>query len=347
MASIHSKESNITLPAPILRPHSYPTAPVLLVSPNTISTPALHLQMRSNISIESGNNPIYTVLSYNNADILYYNQLTLSLLNPSTTEETDERQSKVDLFFLLDALKNPVGELSHKDWHGIQFNLLKGNMGTSLSTSPPHFSFTWNKTSLYQWQVVTLSANDYMLQLYNKETKKLVSEFRETEITIESTMDGYNTNPFRMSQKEPLDDPFTTLIISTGLLIQSHVKMLLKSLGGGPDALQMLIDPSNTPIKYPTDTKYEDDDILGIHSYQYRGKHGLVESTRWSTPSFTSIKLDTSIWNCWWGYDFWWTWLPCCMPGGYCDRLCIKLNGQSTITSKRTLSKQGWTQQNY
>ncbi|KAI9366641.1 hypothetical protein BD770DRAFT_433103 [Pilaira anomala] len=165
-----------------------------------------------------------------------------------------------------------------------------------------------------------------------------------THISISSSTLEYNIKDSDSIEiMEIDDDPFTTLVLLSGLLVNNHIKTLLKSLGNSDDALQLIID---TPKKQQ-DQEEEYDDIASLSSTyprNYPGHQSLVDDrgSRWSSAeSFKSIELDPGLWHCWWGYKFWWSWLPCCMPGGCCDRGCIRLKRH------KSKSKQGWQQQHY
>ncbi|KAI9300858.1 hypothetical protein BJ944DRAFT_272351 [Cunninghamella echinulata] len=113
---------------------------------------------------------------------------------------------------------------------------------------------------------------------------------------------------------------------------------------------------NNIDIDHDDDDELEDleeHDQNRIHSayYQQDIDH------RWSSNgSMKSLELDPGMWRCWWGYGCWWNVVPCCMPGGWCDRLWLKVRGihhkqQSNHhrhhrhRSKVTRRMQGWQQQ--
>ncbi|CAO3595066.1 unnamed protein product [Absidia cylindrospora] len=95
-------------------------------------------------------------------------------------------------------------------------------------------------------------------------------------------------------------------------------------------------------------------DRKGIHQDQHHGG-GNNNNARWSSfssssssGSLRSLELDSGLWQCWWGYGCWWHWLPFCMPGGWCDRACIKIRRvprQHHHRSRVTRRMQGWQQQ--
>ncbi|OBZ81666.1 hypothetical protein A0J61_10285 [Choanephora cucurbitarum] len=155
----------------------------------------------------------------------------------------------------------------------------------------------------YHWQAQHFSC-------YHSESKALLAQLKDQSILF------YNNNPFRPHQ-------FTESLIA------------------------LIILSSQTLLNACRHNEKEEHDVASLSSvYHYPGHHSLVNPStiRWSTPqSFKSIELDPGIWRCWWGYGFWWSWFPCCMPGGCCDRACIHIRGGH----QTTLSRQGWQQQNY
>jgi hypothetical protein len=134
--------------------------------------------------------------------------------------------------------------------------------------------------------------------------------------------------------------PFTSLLILSGLLINDHVSSLLQSLGGGSDALRLIMDPefSRDGINESTITRPMEsiadpyisrgrhhpnirqhlDDASSISYTDGPDENGYHSSSRYSVKS---IELNPGCCRCYWGYGFWWTWCPLCVPGGWCERV--------------------------
>lgn len=320
-----SSSNDIAEPSPILIINNYPSAPTM-TSSNThinISSSTLEYNIKGSDNIE------IMEIELNNAIAYYYQEPPLNLLQPDLNEEEN-------VLLLLNQAKEPIWKLTNRDWHGM--TLIYQHLIIVLSTTPPQFRFTFNK-QFYHWQVVKETINHYTLKCYVTDTKQLIAQFDRNKLLLNSIY----TNPFKQSES---DDPFTTLVLLSGLLVNNHIKTLLKSLGNSDDALQLIID---TPKKLQQEQEQEEeyDDIASLSSTyprNYPGHQSLVDDrgSRWSSAeSFKSIELDPGLWHCWWGYKFWWSWLPCCMPGGCCDRGCIRLKRH------KSKSKQGWQQQHY
>ncbi|EIE84686.1 hypothetical protein RO3G_09396 [Rhizopus delemar RA 99-880] len=146
------------------------------------------------------------------------------------------------------------------------------------------------------------------------------------------------------------DNPLVTFIILSGLIINDHVKNLLKSLGNDPEAIKTILyfnKSHNNQAEYNENDEDEDVGSLSYsyHQHHYPGHRSLVENEdRWSSAhSFKSIELNPGVWH-WW-HKVWWSCFPCCMPGGCCDRACIKLKGHNSRSNSRPLSRKGWQQQ--
>jgi hypothetical protein len=182
-------------------------------------------------------------------------------------------------------------------------------------------------------------------------------------------------NPFRL----PLDninnrrkiDSLDTFLLLSGLLLHDLIDSQLRALGGGLEAMVMMIERQQEALTeemhlfynkryqgYPQQqtgvadndgrrtipTRYfpnqtistgldEGDDFDDGASSLDRNEadhfpYGSNNRTRWSSSaSLKSLELDPGLWRCWWGYGCWWSWFPCCMPGGWCDRAWIKVRG--------------------
>jgi hypothetical protein len=321
-------------------PSNYPTAPTILPTTALPSSASLQLDIRENVLID---NHLCTTLSFSN-EIYYYFQYQQPQLQQQQSEQ--QKEGFKEQLLLLNKVRQPLWKLTNQDWHGITIQHLQ-QPAVVLSTTPPQFRFTCSQ-QMYHWQL-TATKTSYTLTCYQTDTKSVISELQQDQFEIYHHTT--NNNPFRII----IDDPLTTLIISTGLLVQQHINTLLKSLGGN---LQMIINWNTTSFD---DDDEDGDDITSLSStypkHHYPGHQSLVDSNhtdnRWSSSaqSFKSIELDPGVWHCWWGYNCWWSWFPCCMPGGLCDRACIRIKGHkrktSTTTTTRTLSKQGWQQQHY
>ncbi|KAG2231884.1 hypothetical protein BDF21DRAFT_497006 [Thamnidium elegans] len=320
-----SSSNDITPPSPILIVDSYPSAPTITSSKTHISICSSTLEY--NIK-ENDNSIEYTEIELDNTIIYYYQEPPLSSLQPELNEEQN-------VLLLYNQAKEPIWKLTNRDWHGM--TLIYHHLIIVLSTTPPQFRFTFNK-QFYHWQVVKESLHDYSLKCYVTDTKQLIAQFDKSKLLLNSIY----TNPFKQSED---DDPFTTLVLLSGLLVNNHIKALLKSLGNSHDALQLIIDPQRKQQQQIEDEEY--DEIASLSSAyprNYPGHQSLVDErgSRWSSAdSFKSIELDPGVWHCWWGYKFWWSWFPCCMPGGCCDRVCIRFKRH------KSKSKQGWQQQHY
>lgn len=338
-----SSSLDIAAPTPILIVEHYPSAPTMTSQTMSISSPTSKYSLKTSraaTEFNKDNNSEYIILSSQDIAMYYYQEPPL----------VQEQQALIAFY---NRQQKPIWQLTNRDWHGM--TLIYQHLIIVLSTTPPQFRFAFHK-QFYHWQVINENGSEYSLKCFETESKKLIGELDQHTFVLDMT----TTNPFRKSAILE-DDPFTTLVLLSGLLVNNHVKNLLKSLGGGTDALKMIIDPPAAINKEPNvfNTMYnneeEDDDIASLSSTyvkNYPGHQSLVDErgTRWSSAeSFKSIELDPGVWHCWWGYNFWWSWFPCCMPGGCCDRACIRLRGQKPKARRntRTLSKQGWQQQHY
>lgn len=366
--------ASITTPAPILRIDNnihYPIAPTMssshanttstisnLTTTTSITSPTLHYHIQTGEKEKKE----CIILTSNSKKQMYYYQ------EPSILQEAKEQKEEV-IFY--NQYQKPIWKLINRDWHGM--TLIYQQLTITLSTTPPpQFKFTFQH-KVYYWQA--FKQQPYILKCFEADTKKLIAQLSQTELLLDIlpivSVITEETNPFRKSSLQPTennttegvggDDPFITLVILSGLLVNHHIKILLKSLGGGPEALEMILGeapPSTVSPQEQQEEENEEDDITSLSSarqnHYYPGHQSLVEGnqhSRWSSSaqSFKSIELDPGVWHCWWGYKFWWNWFPCCMPGGCCDRICIRLKGTHSSKSSRTrtLSKQGWQQQHY
>ncbi|KAI8142530.1 hypothetical protein BJV82DRAFT_615209 [Fennellomyces sp. T-0311] len=264
--------------------------------------------------------------------------------------------------------KQALWSLTNKDWHTMEFASPKQDHIVTLTTSTSLFSFTWLNGKTYQWRLVPASSpktqqqnHPYDLRCYHDD--KLVAEFLENRFVQWTTA---TEQPFNALY----DIQFSSFLLLSGLLIHEHLSSILRSLGGGPEAVQLVTDPSFAATATGADD--DDDASLGSSSFYgerepYYADQGLVDGQhaatgRWySTHSGTigggagsvkSIELDPGLLRCFWGYGFWWTWCPCCMPGGWFDRLWINCrlqrrkmtNNTAPMSRSRQRRQRGWQQ---
>lgn len=209
--------------------------------------------------------------------------------------------------------------LTSKDWHSMEFQH-DVNTIVTLSTLSSAFSFRWIDNLTYHWRLIS-TQDQYDLRCYHSKT--LVAEI--TQQGSRFILWEQTKNPFR----SPV---WSSFLLLSGLLLHDHLTSMLRSLGGGPEALQIVMAE-------------EDNESLGSFdgdSSLYYADQGLVDVGRGSVKS---IELDPGVWRCWWGYGFWWTWCSCCMPGGWCDKIWMKCRW-SKRKNMRTLvpSRRGWQQ---
>ncbi|KAI8375777.1 hypothetical protein BD560DRAFT_391880 [Blakeslea trispora] len=239
-------------------------------------------------------------------------QLTIGAANENNDQPLMNAQQETVYYLcttpketlLYDASRQPLWQADHQS---LTFTNQQKQDGPVIQLTPPLFRFTMENQT-YHWQSI-----ENGVACYHTETKLLVAHLDQHSLSVYHN----SHNPFRQASL------LVSLVILSGWLVY---------------------------IVSCHDEK--EDDITSLSSvYHYPGHHSLVGdasmSARWSTTttqSFKSIELDPGIWHCWWGYRFWWSWLPCCMPGGCCDRGCIYIRG---YPPKSTLSRQGWQQQSY
>lgn len=190
-----------------------------------------------------------------------------------------------------------------------------------------------------------------------------------------SASTGLDKNPFRL----PLDnnkrkiDSLDTFLLLSGLLLHDLISSQLRALGGGLDAMVMMIERQQDALMEEMELFYKrhqgysqqqtgramaDNDGRGMIPTRHYTNQNISTGfddgddfddgassldrneaahfpygnngnrTRWSSSaSLKSLELDPGLWRCWWGYGCWWSWFPCCMPGGWCDRAWIKVRG--------------------
>ncbi|RCH83422.1 hypothetical protein CU097_003419 [Rhizopus azygosporus] len=210
-----------------------------------------------------------------------------------------------------DNRKTALWRLIDKDWHKMILKNSGNNIEITLSTE--EFNFTYDK-QLYQWRLIPTENDDghYILNCYS--STHLIAQLNRSVFYIESCS---TTNPFK------LFNPFFTFILFSALIInETIVKNLLRSIGNDSAALKSILD-FKRPYSHISHNNDNDDDN---DAYSYIS---TINTTH-------SIEISPSIWN--WCHRLWWSCFPCCMPGGCCDRVRLKLN---------PFSRKGWQQQHY
>ncbi|KAI9245882.1 hypothetical protein BDA99DRAFT_543529 [Phascolomyces articulosus] len=263
--------------------------------------------------------------------------------------------------------KQALWSLTSKDWHTMDFISTQLEKVITLTTSTSLFSFVWINHKTYQWQLVPAAAKNqhkqhpYDLRCYHND--KLIAEF------VDSRFIQWTEQPRKFDLVH--DIQLTSFLLLSGLLIHEHLGSILRSLGGGPEAVQLMTDPT-----FATTAMMDDDDDNSLGSFYGEREYadqGLVDgqhasTNRWysshsgalgghhhhgSAGSVKSIELDPGCMRCFWGYGFWWTWCPCCMPGGWFDRLWINCrlhrrkmanNTNTSMSRSRQRRQRGWQQ---
>ncbi|ORX62689.1 hypothetical protein DM01DRAFT_1330816 [Hesseltinella vesiculosa] len=275
----------------------------------------------------------------------------------------------------------PLWSLWQQAWESITFvcrQLAPRAQTTTITTTT--FTFAWEDEPTdehrevirkeYQWHMI--AQPDASLDLYCTHQNRPIALLTKqaSRLLFYST----DNNPFR--QTDALQwEAFLTL---SGLLLYDLITSQWRSLGGNPEALHWMIQrqhqaadlthippaalsPTSPPPVMQSSFLYhqqsppshhpdmtpkldDDDDDMSYHQ-------------RWSTTSMKSLELDPGCMQCWWGSHCWWSVFPCCMPGGWCDRLWIKWRGQlkhrhhhprhpdHRHRSRITRRMQGWQQQ--
>lgn len=309
----------------------------------------LEFTIRENeyIQLPNNTNNVSCLLIYKGSELVYH-FLDESLHKILNTENQQE------FTLLYDKDKNPLWTLVNKDWHGMSLKSNTSNTTILLSNMSPRFKFTLNQQEYY-WQLLPSTISLYSLACYSSNSPtQSIAEFKNNQLSI-------------------LNQHQQSFLCLSAILVNYHVKYLLKSLGNKPEVIQMMLhdnisnpytikhqmstDSPSTRQQHQLEAEEEEDEIASLSSIvvrNYPGHHNLVNNSndnRWSSSaqSFKSIELDPGFWHCYWGYKFWWSWFPCCMPGGCIDRACIRIRGGHRPKNKpsRTLSKQGYQQQHY
>ncbi|KAG2181291.1 hypothetical protein INT43_008874 [Umbelopsis isabellina] len=192
-----------------------------------------------------------------------------------------------------------------------------------------------------------------MRSIFQEETSE--SGDQQQQPPAKTSFESNTHNPFKnRASISPVSHfathPFTSFLIASGLLINDHVSSLLQSLGGGNDALRLILDPdfskgslnetnnATAPVTRPMETITDPYISRGRHhpnfrqhlddasSIAYSDYTGMDESDQIgfhhnSRYSVKSIELNPGCCHCYWGHGFWWKWCPLCVPGGWCERV--------------------------
>lgn len=225
----------------------------------------------------------------------------------------------------------PLWTFVEQDWHSM----------TLLSRQPPHhaismttstFSFVWgnnNDGGLYQWRM-QLGDDPTMMDLLCEQwqadqTKRPVAWLKNgaTRLALFTGNEASNNNPFRTAQS-----PLETFLVLSGLLLYELICSQVRTLGGGVEAMTMMIDRQQHALAEETRRFYTD---------KQRGLYedDMDDRSRWSsTGSLKSLELDQGWWRCWR--------VPWCVPGSWCDRAWIKTRGgyhhRSRVTRRMQVS---------
>ncbi|KAI7856294.1 hypothetical protein BDC45DRAFT_64644 [Circinella umbellata] len=285
--------------------------------------------------------------------------------------------------------KQALWSLTSKDWHTMDFASPQLEKVITLTTSTSLFSFLWINRKAYQWRLIPITTaaagkgqqKQYPYDLRCYQDDKLIAEFVDSRFIQWSTEEKEKPGQQQNQKFNFMHDiQFTSFLLLSGLLIHEHLSSILRSLGGGPEAVQLVTDPTFAATAMMDDRDNDYDDDYGSLGSFYTGGNvdgerefadqGLVDGQTapragWYSShsgvgghhagSIKSIELDPGCMRCFWGYGFWWTWCPCCMPGGWFDRLWINCrlrrrkilaNSSSNISMSRSRQRRqrGWQQ---
>ncbi|KAI8337205.1 hypothetical protein BC941DRAFT_470939 [Chlamydoabsidia padenii] len=294
------------------------------------------------------------------------------------------RQSYATLYDVTD--DRPLWTLSEQDWHTMTL-VSRQHPHYSVLMTTSTFSFTWKEISgtgdgqqrhsclfPYQWQM-QLGDDEETIDLLCEQwqpnqTKRPVAWLGATRLTLfgctsttttsgnhnkddtiiaETAMDG--TDRSTHGTMRPLDSLDTFLILS-GLLLYELISSQIRTLGGGIEAMKMMIERQQQALAEETRLFYQQGlstttmvkrDLDQDRPYQdaMMDEDWVMDDHRWSASgSLKSLELDQGWWRCWWH------WIPCCMPGSWCDRIWIKTWGGQRYhhQSRVTRRMQGWQQ---
>ncbi|KAI8074048.1 hypothetical protein BC940DRAFT_289873 [Gongronella butleri] len=108
----------------------------------------------------------------------------------------------------------------------------------------------------------------------------------------------------------------------------SITPMPLTTASSSPTSPPPISSPFYQQQIAPQHHHFNHDSLAKLDHHDLDDQDDLSIHHRWSTNSMKSLELDPGCMQCWWGSHCWWSVFPCCMPGGWCDRLWIKWRGQ-------------------
>lgn len=290
---------------------------------------------------------------------------------------------------LFDQRQMPLWSVTSKDWYTMTLVSSAQDLSVTLSTSSPPsvFSFAWTNGHSYYWRPVPTDQQGYDLRCYDDDKRTVVAELTQegsrfvlwsttatsppiaaaaaaaataTTTTDESKRQSNSNNPFRSlsitSRSSRDETAFTSFLVLSALLIHDHLSWMLRSLGGGADAIRIVTDTGFGGVGRHEEEEEDGLSVVSSSFYDegrasslYHPDQGLVPAGAITDRSVKSVELDPGMLRCWWGYGFWWTWCPCCMPGGWLDRLVIKCRWglrrrkhNSSISRARQRRQRGW-----
>ncbi|KAG1443110.1 hypothetical protein G6F56_010793 [Rhizopus delemar] len=271
----------------------------------TIPTPTLSTEPYPVATLPSTQTMIEITISYDKDKlcVLSKNDTICYYYHPANTVLYDDTQ------------QSALWTLVKRDWHGMTLSSSYHHQAQQqVILSTEEFQFEWAAGELYQWKLIP-SGEEYTLNCYHNQ--RLVAQLDHAKFKCEIAQ----SNPFK-----PKNDLITCIIFS-GLIVHDHVKSLLKSLGNSPEALKTLLYFNQSQ---PSEEE-EPGDAESLSS-SYLRHHYPRDSL---AQSFKSIELNPGLWH-WW-QKIWWSCFPCCMPGGCCDRACVRLKRNNS-------SRKGWQQ---
>ncbi|KAJ8659487.1 hypothetical protein O0I10_004852 [Lichtheimia ornata] len=248
--------------------------------------------------------------------------------------------------------KQALWSLTGKQWNALEFTSPKDQHVVKLLKEK--LAFVWINNVSYQWRFMpatdpNTNTTTYDLRCY--EGRQVIAEFISNRYIQWSHAaqqpQQQAANPFR--QNESL---FSSFLLLSGLLILDLAGCPPRSTPD-PEALLLWMAPDSIE-------QDDEDDTASMASSLYYAEQGLVDNDhaptgRWyggGVESVKSIELDPGLLHCWWGYGFWWTWCPCCMPGGWFDRFRWSLrrrkeinnHSNSNTSRSRQRRQRGWQQ---